>query len=347
MKNLFNTMCEQLAAGKPVALVTIIAGSGSTPRGSGARMLVGHEGRLCGTIGGGAIEHRAEALATEAIDAGLSYTKSFALRPGEVEDLGMICGGAVNVYIQFIAPKPDSVEFARRVSGMFSLNEDIWLMIDITDSSEWEMALYARASGLFTLGHGSFFERLDRCAMASLLVYSATERDIDGRRIYSELLASAGRAVIFGGGHIGQELVPVLAHLDFRCVVYDDRDNFTRPGLFPKAHGIIRGSFSDIGSHIELTKDDYIIVATRGHAGDYEVLSHVLKGDAAYFGCIGSRKKVAEVSRRLRGEGITQEAIDKVHMPIGLPIQAKTPAEIAVSIAAELVNARAAKTAEG
>ena len=110
---------------------------------------------------------------------------------------------------------------------------------------------------------------------------------------------------------------------------------------YPMASEVIFGSFSDISGKVALTANDYAVVMTPGHQADYEILSQVLKSSATYIGCIGSRTKVAKTRERLKGDGYTEEDIARVHAPIGLPILAETPEEIAISIAAEMIEHRA------
>ena len=159
--------------------------------------------------------------------------------------------------------------------------------------------------------------------------------------IYVEPLCHAGSVYIFGGGHVGRALVPVLATVGFRVVMYDNREELAKKEHYPMASEVIFGSFSDISGKVALTANDYAVVMTPGHQADYEILSQVLKSSATYIGCIGSRTKVAKTRERLKGDGYTEEDIARVHAPIGLPILAETPEEIAISIAAEMIEHRA------
>ena len=159
--------------------------------------------------------------------------------------------------------------------------------------------------------------------------------------IYVEPLCHAGSVYIFGGGHVGRALVPVLATVGFRVVMYDNREELAKKENYPMASEVIFGSFSDISGKVALTANDYAVVMTPGHQADYEILSQVLKSSATYIGCIGSRTKVAKTRERLKGDGYTEEDIARVHAPIGLPILAETPEEIAISIAAEMIEHRA------
>ena len=158
---------------------------------------------------------------------------------------------------------------------------------------------------------------------------------------YIEPLTQAGHAYIFGGGHVGTALAPVLASVGFRVVIYDNRPDFAKPDHYPSAEQVILGDYLDIGAHLTLTENDYVCIMTPGHQADREVLLQALRSPATYIGCIGSRKKVALTRERLAAAGFSQQDIDRVHAPIGLPILAETPEEIAISVAAEMIRHRA------
>jgi xanthine dehydrogenase accessory factor len=144
---------------------------------------------------------------------------------------------------------------------------------------------------------------------------------------------------------VSQELVPVLARIDFQCVVFEERERFAAPALFPTAIRTVVGSYERIAEKIILGPEDYVVILTRGHLGDRAVLRQALRSEASYVGCIGSRKKVAATRQALMEAGIPPEDFDRVRTPIGLEIKAETPAEIAVSIAAQLILHRAQQRA--
>ena len=150
------------------------------------------------------------------------------------------------------------------------------------------------------------------------------------------------RLILCGGGHVSLELAHVAARLEFEITVIDDRPEFANETRFPMAHQVLCLPFDQALSQLGSRDSDYFAILTRGHAFDKECLAQVLGGKYAYVGMIGSRTKVAAVYKALRAEGISQETLDGVHSPIGLPIGGQTPAEIAVSIAAQLVQVRAA-----
>ena len=161
-------------------------------------------------------------------------------------------------------------------------------------------------------------------------------------------LPVAERVVIFGGGHISAALVPLLNTVGFRCWVYDNRPEYTTEDRFPLAEKLITADYLKIAEHVEMTEKDYAVVMTNGHSFDLEVQDQILREPFAYIGVIGSRRKTAAVSAKLRERGIPEEKIAVIHTPIGTAIKAVTPEEIAVSIAGELILTRAERReAEG
>lgn len=149
-------------------------------------------------------------------------------------------------------------------------------------------------------------------------------------------------AFIFGAGHVGQALEPILRYVNFTTKVIDDRPDFANRERFPEADEVVViDSFTDAYQGLETDENSYIVIVTRGHSGDYDVLSQSLKRTTAYIGMIGSRSKVAEVYRMLREDGFGQAELDRVYSPIGTSIFAETPEEIAISIAGEMIKIRA------
>ncbi|MDD3168332.1 MAG: XdhC/CoxI family protein [Eubacteriales bacterium] len=149
-------------------------------------------------------------------------------------------------------------------------------------------------------------------------------------------------AFIFGAGHVGQALEPVLRYVNFATTVIDDRPDFANRERFPDADEVmVIDSFLDAYQGMETDENSYIVIVTRGHSADYDVLKQTLKRKTAYIGMIGSRNKVAEIYRMLREDGFSQAELDRVYSPIGTSIFAETPEEIAISIAGEMIKVRA------
>ena len=137
---------------------------------------------------------------------------------------------------------------------------------------------------------------------------------------------------------MAQELVPVLNHLNFTCIVFDDRPEFANPDIFPEAEKCIVGSFEHLNDYIEIGPQDFVCIMTRGHQFDYLVEKQILKTPASYIGVMGSRSKTKIIREKLLADGFREEEVSRLKSPIGLDIKAETPAEIAISIAGELIQ---------
>lgn len=149
------------------------------------------------------------------------------------------------------------------------------------------------------------------------------------------------RLILCGGGHVSLEVAHIAARLEFEVCVVDDRAEFANEARFPMARQVLCMPFPEALDRLGGGENDYFVILTRGHAFDRTCLEWVLGHRYAYVGMIGSKIKVATVMKALREAGIPQERLDGVRSPVGLAIGAQTPAEIAVSIAAQLVQERA------
>lgn len=333
MRNMLKTIEKYLLAGEALVLVTVTASSGATPRGAGARMLVGRNGRICGTIGGGAVEYRSEQIALQVLENKVSGQQNFSLTRDDVQNLGMICGGAVNVFFHYIpAGDSDTIALAREAERGFETGEALWLLSNIGRGGA--LSLYTKQKGFY----GSPVPEW----LTAHLSRQPKHVQIDGESFCVEQINGSGRVYIFGCGHVSQELEPVLTHVGFRCVVMDDRPEFAKRELFPTAEEVRLVDFTRIADSVTIGAEDYVCIMTRGHAFDTVIQAQVLKCGPCYVGVIGSRKKAAGVRQVLREEyGMTEEELNLVTTPIGMDIDAETPAEIAVSIAGQMIQVRA------
>ena len=145
---------------------------------------------------------------------------------------------------------------------------------------------------------------------------------------------------IFGAGHVALELFKAARNAGFECIVIDDREAYANAERFPGAQQIIAKDFDDALKELTPTESSYIVIATRGHRDDMRVLRWAVQTPARYIGMVGSKRKAITVFRELTREGLKSDLFDRVHSPVGLDIGAVTPAEIAVSIVAEMIAAR-------
>lgn len=156
--------------------------------------------------------------------------------------------------------------------------------------------------------------------------------------IFFEVIARPLRLVIVGCGHIALPLARIAKLLEFEIVVIDDRPEFANRERFPDVDRVIVGPYRESVRSLEIDSNTYVVLVTRGHVHDTACLEEVLPSPATYIGMIGSRRRVRTVMARLQEQGWDPLRLKSVHAPVGLDIGAVTPAEIAVSIMAEIVN---------
>ena len=327
MNSIFAKMLYELEKDHDLVLVTIISEAGSAPRGTGSQMLINMDGLLLGTIGGGAVEHQSEALALRLLDEKRSEVHDYVLRKNKTEDIGMACGGDVSVWFQFVDHTDARwAALAGALLAQTNARKPGWLV--------------QKLDGSFPTLLGENGE-----VLAGPAVPDAETYRIPGCMLtevgFSMPLPIGERAIIFGGGHIARALAPLLHGVGFRVTVMDNRAEFADPADFPGAERVICGDYLKLSDYVNLTDQDYVVVMTNGHSHDFDVQEQALRQKLAYIGVIGSRRKTAVVNKRLRDAGVPEEGIAQVHTPIGTDIKAVTPAEIAISIAGEMILERA------
>lgn len=333
MKELFSALIRELEEGRGAVLATILSSRGSAPRGAGAWMLALEGGRLLGTIGGGAVEHEAARRAAELLRSGGSARQRYILTNGQAADLGMICGGEIEVYFQQFAPADRNrvLPVLKQAESLFSSGEKAWLAMAL-DGDGWRLGLCR--------GDSSPFPEVDTERLRPLLDRRCRFEE-GAPALLVQPLCPDGTVYLFGAGHVGLALTHLLAFAGFRVAVYDQRE---RAAAISDAAAVVHGPYTRALELLPpITTEDYIVIMTPGHQGDYEVLSQALRTPARYIGCIGSRRKVAATRERLLADGFTPSDIDRVYAPIGLDIGGETPEEIAVSVAAQMIACRSGK----
>jgi xanthine dehydrogenase accessory factor len=338
MKDLFAAILAKTQDGEDTVLATIEAEVGTSPLIAGAHMLEDTGGLVCGTIGGGTVEYKSIEYAQKLLEQRQSRRKTYRLHRNDEEDIGMECGGDVDVYFQCIKGG-DEVTIALMEDGLARLEQDgdLWLFIDLTSPSAWTMALYSVDRPLVGM-------ELAAGDIPALAPNNGVMVRLGERRIYSEPVNFAGKVFIFGAGHVAQALQPVLASVGFRCVVYDNREEFVSRDLFPSAYDLMVGDYDNLDVTLGIGERDYVVIVT--HAYDLAVLRQIIAKNCAYIGVIGSKTKVSMIKQQLTREGVSEAALNTINAPIGLRIRSETPEEIAVSITGEMILRRAEKRAE-
>lgn len=345
---LYRYIRECLRQNRRLVVATVIARSGSGPRETGASMVITEEGKTLGTVGGGILEARVIGIAKSAIGSRRSACRSFMLADSEATGDGMLCGGQMEILAAFVdSSRPEYTEIFDKLLR-FAENglscRLIWSIRRAGDKETVETALcLLEESGEITgslMSAGGDPPDWEKRFFAGEGALPETG-DI---RYFIRKVDAPETVFIFGAGHVGRELSEVCNIAGFRTVVIDDRREFANSERFPRADDIIvPGSFQSSFDGLTVNASSYIVIATRGHAFDQLVLSQALNTKAGYIGMIASRRKKALIFQALQTEGVPAGVLAVVRSPVGIDIGAKTPAEIAVSIAAELISVRAGR----
>lgn len=308
-------------AGRPFVVSSVLATRGSMPRHAGARMVLLADGTFLGTVGGG----RVEQIAQERSQAVLAGQQKNSIEWLTHAKTGMACGGDALVSVRHSFDPKTEGDLLRGVVNLLHDGEPFVLCERWADPQNVGIDL----------------TRVSELAAGDPRATSDVPRWDESSATYCEPLGPDPVCYVFGGGHVGRALVPVLASVGFRVVVFDDREGVAVASDFPQAERVLCGDFTRLREQVGVTRRDYVVVTTHGHSGDIDVLEQVLPSHPAYVGCIGSRGKAAFVRKTLVDRGIPAEDVERVHLPIGENILAVTPPEIAISIAAQLIRCRA------
>jgi xanthine dehydrogenase accessory factor len=160
--------------------------------------------------------------------------------------------------------------------------------------------------------------------------------------IFIEPILPTPRMIIFGAGHISTQLSKIAAIAGFKTTIVDNRPAYANAERFPEAEAIYSDSFEHAFESLHPNENTYIVIVTRGHQEDENVLRWAVRTDARYIGMIGSKRKVRTIFQTLGNEGVSRETLERVCAPVGLDIGAVLPEEIAVAIVAEAIHCRRA-----
>ncbi|MFM6924685.1 MAG: XdhC family protein [Ferruginibacter sp.] len=300
----------KLAAAQTVMLLYVLESEGSSPGRCGFKMAVASDGTICGTIGGGIMEHKLAEKAKAMLqnnEARVLLMRQYHDKEHTTDQSGMIClGNQLNAFIPLTKADEKTI---------------------ITILEEGPYTIRLSPEGL------SIHESVPADKNHSLEFRSNEDW------LYCEKLNQRPVIHIIGGGHVSLALSELMCFLGFYSKVYDDRPelNTILQNFFANEKIIVSG-YEQLGEYIKDCEKDYAVIMTVGYRTDKIALKELLKKQFYYLGLMGSGNKIAILMDELKAEGIPEEALEKIFSPIGLNIYSKTTPEIAVSIAAEIIR---------
>lgn len=326
-----------LELGRPAVIGAIVRSSGSAPRNAGARMLVRPDAPLIGTIGGGELEGVSIAAARELL-AGTEQHRllDFNLSADEAARCGMVCGGRQQVLLHRLEPHPHLLELLRELERSLALRLRPLLLTLLRGTTPPELRLFGADLGLPPAVAAELTRRQPRASQPFLVEH-------DELCVFAEPQVPPCTVHLVGAGHVALATAQIAALVGFALRVLDDRAEFASRERFPEAETIeVVSDFQDCLG--ELGPDDMVVIATRGHQLDHEVLRQALRTRAGYIGMIGSRAKRDAVYAALLREGFSPADLQRVSCPIGLKLGGDSPAEIGLCIVAQLQQVRCGQT---
>ena len=344
MDAFLSALAQAVGRAERLAAAFVIRVTGSTPQKPGAAMLVNRDGRLHGTVGGGVLEAEAIRRAQQALVSGVPDLFSMTLDDECDAEDALWCGGTAEV---FVLPLSDAhCALLHTAHEALTDGRATTLIVGVESPA-------ARPHGALLLcdEHATplagdadalpaGWREAVRAARACAPRATQTLDLGGGGRIALRPIAPRTPLLIVGAGHIGAAVARLAARLDFEVTVLDDRPALCTPARLPDAHQCLVGDLDETTRGLPPRADRFIVIATRSHAHDLATLRAALRVPHAYLGLLGSHRKFAALSRALREDGVSETALAAVQCPVGLSIGAVSPEEIAVSITAQLVQAR-------
>ncbi len=344
MKEILDDVLALLQRGEDFALVKLIGDRGSTPRSAGAEMVVRRDGSIAGTIGGGLLELTMMREAADVLQSYRTRVVDLSLAGTDLASGGeMVCGGFAEVLVTYVSPGDERLaEVLAAVKAARAVRRRAWLftLLPLEEGGEVETCLL-EDDGVVT-GARSCEPAALRTAVGKIAVHGSTTLP-DGRAVVVEQIELPPAAIVCGGGHVGRAVASAALAVGFAVTVIDDREEFADPRRFPGAN-VVLSPFDRALERLGVDGASYVVVVTRGHTHDLDVLVQALRTPARYIGLMASRSKRARIVSALGEVGFGEDVLARVHSPIGLDIGAETPEELAVSIVAEMIQVRAGKT---
>ena len=348
MEELFEDIEKLAKVEKRVAMATLVVTRGTSPKREGAKMWVGEEGRILGSVTiGGCVDARVIAESEKALSTSESRLLEMKLGNEDAWEIGFSCAGDIDVLIE-------PIDLADSKGNVFDLYRDIRNAVDrgkravlatsLKDSS-LKLLIVEGSDVAGTLGS----DELDREAQTTAhdLMRKRASATVslgpDSSPVFFEVHGPPPTLIVFGAGHVAMPLVSLAHDLGLKTVLVDGRPRFATRERFPDVDQLLIGIPSEIAQTLSYTASTYVVLTAHDYKYDLPVLKVVLPARPAYVGLLGSKRRGAAIKEFLREAGLEESLLDQLHVPMGLNIGADTAAEIALSVLAEAIAIKSGK----
>jgi xanthine dehydrogenase accessory factor len=315
-----------LNEGAPFVMATVIQTWRSAPRQEGAAMLVSSQGTMVGSVSGGCVEASVVKAAQQMLqDDQTPRRLSYGVTDEDAWSVGLSCGGQIEIWMETISEGDMWKELVKQIKSGTGC-----VLVSGLEEKENFKALYTDSGGI----ESEHLARLTKQA------YHQHKTQIN-EGYFLNVFPAKSRLIIIGAAHVTLDLIKLANLYNFETIVIDPRGIFAKEERFGiQPDQLINDWPAEVLPDINLDADTYVVVLTHDPKIDDQALKIVLDTDVAYVGALGSRKTHAKRTLRLKEDGVPEEKIERIYGPVGLNINARQPAEIALSIMAQIIGVR-------
>jgi xanthine dehydrogenase accessory factor len=348
MEELFADLEKLARAEKRVVMATLVATRGTSPKREGAKMWVGEEGRILGSVTiGGCVDARVIAESEKALSSFKPRLVEIRLADEDAWEIGFSCAGDLDVLIEpvdLMSPKDNLLDLYRTVRETVDQGKSAVLATSLQESS-CKLLLLEGGEISGTLGAPELDREAQSVARELVRRRTSCTVTLGSSPVFFEVHGPPPTLIVFGAGHVSMPLISLAHDLGLKTVVVDGRPRFATRERFPDVDELLIGIPSEIAGTLAYTSSTFVVLTAHDYKYDLPVLKVVLPARPAYVGLLGSKRRGKAIREFLQDGGMDQELLDQLHVPTGLDIGAGSAAEIALSILAEAVAIKSGKTA--
>lgn len=342
MDEIFTDLEKLAKVEKRVAMATLVGTRGTSPKKEGAKMWVGEEGRILGSVTiGGCVDARVIEDAEKALAASEARLLQVDLGDEDAWEIGLSCAGSLDVLIEpfdLTTPNNTLMDIYRSVQSSIDEGKTVAIITRLKDSHH-RLLVFGDGEISGTLGNTDLDNEARKLAPALMRKRNSATVSVGDPAVelFFEVHGPSPTVIVFGAGHVSMPLVSLAHDLGLKTIVVDGRPRFATRERFPEADELLIGIPSEIAQTLSYNSSTFVVLTAHDYKYDLPVLKVVLPAGAAYVGLLGSKRRGKAIKEFLSDSGMDQALLDRLHVPTGLDIGAESAAEIALSILAEAV----------
>ena len=349
MDELFTDLEKLAKVEKRVAMATLVGTRGTSPKREGAKMWIGEEGRILGSVTiGGCVDARVIADAEKALATSEPRLLQVDLGDEDAWEMGLSCAGSLDVLIEpfdLTSDKSRLVEIYGAVRSAIERGKSAAIVTPLKDSDH-RLLVFEDGEILGTLGNTELDNEARRVAgdLIRKRKSATVSLGVPGVDVFFEVHGPPPTLIVFGAGHLSMPLVNLAHDLGLKTIVVDGRPRFATRERFPAADELLIGIPSEIAQTLSYNSSTFVVLTAHDYKYDLPVLKVILPAGAAYVGLLGSKRRGKAIKEFLKDGGMDESLLDRLHVPTGLDIGADSAPEIALSILAEAIAIKSGRS---